>query len=40
MKKLKEAESKPRKKRESEKQKKQRIVTIVFDPNKIILNWD
>ena len=39
MKKLKEVELKPRKKREK-KENKQRSVTIVFDPNNIILNWD
>ena len=39
MKKLKEStEKKTRKKRESKKEKKQRSVTIVFDPNNIILN--
>ena len=27
-------------KREPKKEKKQRSVTIVFDPNNIILNWD
>ena len=41
MKKIKEnTERKPKKKRESKKEKKQRSVTIVFDPNNIILNWD
>ena len=39
MKKLKDVEKKPRK-RESKKEKKQRSGTIVFDPNKVIVNWE
>ena len=40
MEKVKEVEKKQRKKRESKKEKKQRSVTIVFDPNKVIVNQD
>ena len=43
MNKLKEVVQNPRKKRESKKikeKKSKKNVIIVFDPNKIILNWD
>ena len=40
MKKLKENTEKKTKKKREKKEKKQRSVTIVFDPNNIILNWD
>ena len=39
MKKLKEVEQKPRKKR-GKKYKNKKTVIILFDPNKIIINWD
>ena len=37
MKKVNEVEKKPRKKREKKEKKN---VIILFDPNKIIINWD
>ena len=40
MKNLKEVEKKPRKRRESKKEKKQRSGTIVFAPNEVIVNWE
>ena len=41
MKKVKqETETKLRKKRESKNEKKQKTVTIMFDPNNVISNWD
>ena len=40
MKKVKNIQKKPKKKRDSKKEKKQRSVTIVFDPSNIIINWD
>ena len=39
MKKLKEVEQKPRKER-GKKEKNKKTVIILFDPNKIIINWD